>query len=172
MHHKHEKPGYYSPACKRSYVGNPVRTVAHLCEVCHKPYHECTCGHCHHHGEGLCAAVVDDANGRVYLYGNVQHENYHVPGGNCIAYTSVVESGFTNGKLEGDQFFEGVQDQNSCTLDHTPFPGSRTLVFLNGLKQREGEEHDYVLEGKTIHFNFYDLLETDVVEVMYEYEVE
>ena len=46
------------------------------------------------------------------------------------------------------------------------------MVFLNGLKQRQGGEYDFIVEDNKIHFNFYDLLATDTVEVMYEYLVE
>ena len=161
----------HAPYCKESYIGAPVKAVVHACEYCKcgkHPKGDCHCG-CHA-PKGICSAVVDDANNRVYLYGNIVHENYHVPGGECVAYAAVESAGFTApGRLEKDEFFEGEQDSNECTLTETPLKDNTLLVFLNGLKQREGEEYDYVLNGNTVHFNFYELLPTDVVEVMYTY---
>ena len=65
-----------------------------------------------------------------------------------------------------------MQDNNNVTLSFTPLVDNTMLVYLNGLKQRRGEEYDYTLNGKTVHFNFYNLLPTDVVEVMYTYSGE
>lgn len=159
-----------APYCKNSYIGAPVKAMVHACEYCHCGKHGGPGCKCKPPKGGICAAVVDDANNRVYLYGNIVHENYHVPGGECIAYAAVESAGFTApGRLEKDEFFEGEQDNNEVTLSETPLEDNTLLVFLNGLKQREGEEHDYVLQGDTIHFNFYELLPTDVVEVMYTY---
>ena len=122
---------------------------------------------------GICTAVVDDASGKVYLYGNVIHENYHVPGNACIAYTAVESAGFAaDGRLGADELYEGEQDNNNITLEHTPFHDNSLLVFLNGVKQVEGPERDYVIDGNKIHFNFYEILPTDRVEVMYEYGAE
>lgn len=165
-----------APYCKDSYIGAPVKAVVHASEYCHcggaKSNKGCGCG-CHRGPEGVCSVVVDDANNRVYLYGNIVHENYHVPGGQCIAYAAVESAGFTApGRLEKDEFFEGVQDNNNVTLSFTPLVDNTMLVYLNGLKQRRGEEYDYTLNGKTVHFNFYNLLPTDVVEVMYTYSGE
>lgn len=149
---------------KDAYVGNPVRVVAHACPVCGKK--ECRC----HKGSGVCSVVVDDANNKVYLYGNIQHENYHQPGGACIAYTAVESAGFQrDGRLAADEWFEGEQDNNNVVLEHVPLHDNSLLVFLNGIKQREGAEYDYTINNKAIHFNFYALLPTDRVEVMYEY---
>ena len=128
--------------------------------------------HCPHK-EGVCQVVVDDANDRVYIYGNVVHENYHVPGGNCIAYAAVESAGFTApGRLCNDEVFNGEQDLNEITLEHTPLQDNTFLVFLNGVKQVAGGENDYTITGATIHFNFYQLLPTDRVEVMYTYASE
>lgn len=160
-----------APYCKDSYIGAPVKAVVHACEYC-------TCGknggpgcHCKKPKGGICAAVVDDANNRVYLYGNVVHENYHVPGGNCLAYVAVESAGFTAPtRLEKNEFFEGVQDNNNIRLVETPLRDNTFLVFLNGVKQREGNEYDYVFtDDNVIHFNFHDLLDTDKVEVLYTY---
>jgi hypothetical protein len=46
------------------------------------------------------------------------------------------------------------------------------MVFLNGVKQREGNEYDYTVNENVVHFNFYQLLPTDRVEVIYEYGAE
>lgn len=175
---------------KDSYIGSPIKNVAHVCALCRDPRcpgangkpcthghhgHECAhcggkgCEHCGH-GTGLCMAVVDDANNRVYLYGHIVHENYHVPGNQCIAWTGVESAGFTHvGRMNGDEWFEGEQDNNTVRLKECPVMDGSLMVFLNGVKQREGNEHDYIINGNEIHFNFYDLLPTDVVEVMYAY---
>lgn len=131
---------------------------------------------CNNKPQCLCSIVVDDANNVCYIYGKpgtIVHENYHVPGGDCLTFTGVMSAGFEPaGRMGADEFFEGEQDNNNIYLEHRPMSNSRTLVFLNGLKQREGAEHDYTISGDKIHFNFYELISTDVVEVMYEYEVE
>lgn len=120
--------------------------------------------------KGICTAVVDDANGKVYLYGNIIHENYHIPGNDCLAYTAVESAGFaTDGRLSADEFFDGVQDNNNVILANAPIVDNTFLVFLNGIKQREGGEFDYTVNGKAVHFNFHTILPTDRVEVMYEY---
>ena len=157
-----------APYCKDSYIGAPVRAVVHAAEYCmcgKKGGKGCTCKG---GPKGLCAAVVDDLNNRVYLYGNIVHENNHVPGGNCIPYVAVESAGFSATARQKDEFFEGVQDNNNIRLSETPVRDNTFLVFLNGVKQREGNEQDYVFaDDNVIHFNFYDLLDTDVVEVMY-----
>lgn len=158
---------------KSDYIGTPVKHIAHSCEVCGHDHHHCTCKggcSCKHHHEGICLAVVDDANDRVYLYGNIIHENYHVPGNQCIAWTGVASAGFgAVGRMNGDEFFEGEQDQNTVRLKECPVRDGSLMVFLNGVKQREGNEHDYIVTDNAIHFNFYELLPTDVVEVIYVY---
>lgn len=170
MNH-HVKP------CKESYIGAPVRAYANVCQYCHG--HGCGhCGGCPKDGKGMCGmpkqgiceAVVDDAAGVVYLYGNVKHEDYHVPSQNCIAYTGVVSAGFPyTGSIKGDELFDGEQDNNNIRLAHTPIPES-VNIYLNGLKQIEGSERDYVaLADNTYHFNFYTLLPSDTVEVVYRY---
>lgn len=158
---------------KAAYIGSPVKHIAHTCHSCGKPADQCTCGGCHgdcHHTDGLCMAVVDDANDRVYLYGNIVHENYHVPGNQCLAWTAASSAGFgASGRMHADEWFEGEQDENTCRLEHTPTEDNIILVFLNGVKQREGNEYDYIIEDNKVHFNFYELLPTDRVEVMYDY---
>lgn len=163
-----------APYCKDAYIGAPVRAHVHACEYCNGK----GCDHCNggkgcgcKNGGSICSVVVDDANNRIYLYGdNIVHENYHMPGGNCLAYVAVADAGFeAPNRLDKDEFFEGQQDNNEITLTETPLIDNTLLVFLNGVKQREGEENDYVINGKTLHFNFYELLETDTVEVMYTY---
>ena len=168
------RPGYESDFCKHSYVGSPVKAIAHPCPVCKKGPGACKCKHkgCGAPA-GICQAVVDDANGVVYLYGNVVFENYHVPGNACIAYTGVASAGFkANGRLGADEFFDGEQANNTVGLAHVPFKDNSLLVFLNGVKQREGNEYDYTVNENAIHFNFYEILPTDRIEVMYEYGAE
>ena len=68
-----------------------------------------------------------------------------------------------------EEIFEGEQDNNNIVVAHTPIPESET-VYLNGLKQIEGNERDYrKTADNTFHFNFYNLLPSDVVEVVYRY---
>lgn len=169
MEHKHV---YH----KTDYIGAPVKNVA-IAHQMHEHGEHCGCGHdgCgHEHGHcgcgGLCMAVVDDANDRIYLYGNIIHENYHVPGNNCLSWTAAASAGFeAAGRIHADEWFEGEQDNNTVRLEHEPANDKLMLVFLNGVKQREGNEYDYVLEGNKVHFNFYELLPSDRVEVMYDY---
>lgn len=159
-----------APFCKDSYIGAPVRAYVHACEYCGKTG-GCSCGAGSSCGgqSGICQAVVDDANGRVYLYGNISHENYHVPGGDCIAYAAVASAGFEEFKNAKDEFFEGQQDGNNIRLAETPIKDNTFMVFLNGVKQREGAENDYVVNNNIVHFNFRNLLPKDLVEVMYTY---
>lgn len=168
------KPGYQSDFCKHAYVGSPVKAIAHPCPVCKKGPGACKCkGNCGMSPMGVCQVVVDDANGKVYLYGNIVHENYHAPGGACIAYTAVESAGFeVNGRMGADEWFDGEQEHNNISLAHTPLIDNSFLVFLNGVKQRQGAEYDYVISENVIHFNFHELLPTDRVEVMYEYGAE
>ena len=166
-------PGYESDFHKHTYVGAPVKAIAHPCPVCKKKTCCCKKNPGCMPPMGICTAVVDDANGKVYLYGNVIHENYHVPGNACIAYTAVESAGFeTSGRVGADEIFEGEQDNNNVTLEHEPLRDNSLLVFLNGVKQVEGPENDYTVDGQKIHFNFYEILPTDRVEVMYEYGAE
>lgn len=167
-------PGYESDFCKHSYVGSPVKAIAHPCPVCKKGPGKCHCKNkCAVPPMGICQAVVDDANGVVYLYGNVVFENYHVPGNQCVAFTGVESAGFRrDGRLGADEFFEGEQANNTVGLAHTPFKDNSLLVFLNGVKQREGNENDYTINENAIHFNFHEILPTDRIEVMYEYGAE
>ena len=142
-----------APYCKDSYIGAPVKAIAHPCEYCGKspccckgnhPFKGCGCGH---GGKGICAVVVDDATDKVYLYGDIMHENYHVPGANCVAYVGVKSAGFeSSGRQYASEFFEGVQDNNNCLLSHKPIVDDRFQVFLNGLKQRQGAENDYIVK--------------------------
>ena len=171
------RPHFGKPGrpCKDSYIGAPVKSIANPCQYCHgKGCHHCGCGPKGPKGGcGVCAVVVDDANNKVYLYGNIIHENYHQPGNQCVAYTTVAGTGFEGtGRAFADQFYVGEQDNNNIVLPNTPLNNERFMVFLNGLKQRQGGEYDFIVEDNKIHFNFYDLLATDTVEVMYEYLVE
>lgn len=165
----HERP------CKDTYIGNPIRVVGKACEFCGchgDPKKGCGCG-CHrkHNHGAVCSVVVDDANDIVYLYGDIQHENYHVPGADCVAYAAVKTAGFeVPTRREADEYWEGEQDGNNIRLSHTPLHDNTFMVFLNGVKQREGAEYDFVLTDNVIHFNFYELLEKDRIEVLYTYK--
>ena len=138
-----------------------------------------TRGVCHHknhkHPHGLCSVVVDDANNVAYIYGrpgDVVHENYHVPGSDCLSFASVQmpTSEAVVGVQEADEFFVGEHPGDKIALSHTPQANTRMLVFLNGLKQREGDTYDF--SSATSELTFHSaLLATDTVEVMYTYEV-
>lgn len=160
---------------KEMFVGTPLKTIAHPCDYCHGK----GCGHCRAHvnpacgchDRGICEVVVDDANDLVYIYGNVKHEDFHVPS-DVVAYTAVPSAGFPNtGIRKADEIFEGEQDGNNITVAHKIMEGTET-VYLNGLKQIEGAEFDYTREGQKLHFNFYDILPTDKIEVVYKYTEE
>ena len=76
---------------------------------------------------------------------------------------------FAKREIKADEVFEGEQDNNNIVVAHTPIKDSEVL-YLNGLKQIEGTERDFQkLADNTFHFNFYNLLPTDVVEVVYRY---
>lgn len=51
------------------------------------------------------------------------------------------------------------------TIDNTPVSGS-VVVFLNGVRQREGASNDYTISGLTITFNTAPLTD-DVILVDY-----
>ena len=73
------------------------------------------------------------------------------------------------GSIKADEVFEGEQDNNNIVVSHLPIKDS-VEIYLNGLKQIEGTERDFQkLADNTFHFNFYNLLPTDVVEVVYRY---
>lgn len=160
--------------CKDSYIGAPVRAYANVCQYCggNGCNHCGKSGSCNSQKNVICEAVVDDAAGVVYLYGNVKHEDYHVPEQNCIAFTGVVSAGFPyNGTVKKVELFEGEQDNNDIVLSHVPVKDS-VEVYLNGLRQIEGTERDFQsLSDTRLHFNFYSLIESDVVEVIYKYSV-
>ena len=123
-------------------------------------------------GPGLTTAVIDDANEVAYIYGNILHENYHVPEDLCLPYFTVSATAETfrnRNYLWGHELFEGVYSGDNIVLQEKPDVGWPTFVFRNGLKQREGQEYEYTLTDRTIHFNFHPLEATDFVEVHYRY---
>lgn len=162
--------------CKDAYIGAPVRAHAHVCEYCHG--HGCDhCGHHeHHHGcectpKGVCEVVVDDANELIYIYGNIKHEDFHAPARGKVPYVAVPGGLRMSSFAQANELFEGEQDSNNVILAHKPTV-DEMFVFLNGVKQVEGAERDYIVKDeKTIHFNFYALLPNDRVEVVYKYKV-
>lgn len=122
--------------------------------------------------DGLQVAVIDDANEVAYIYGNVLHENYHVPEELCLPYFTVEATAETfrnRNFLQGHEMFEGEYSGNNLVLQNKPDAGWPVMVFRNGLKQREGQEYEYSLTDKVIHFNFDTLVASDWVEVYYRY---
>lgn len=123
-------------------------------------------------GPGPMTAVIDDANELTYFYGNILHENYHVPEEECQPFFTVPTTSdtYANKSLSwGHEHFAGVYPNDNIELSCIPSCLWPTMVFRNGLKQREGEEFEYSLDGRIIHFNFDPLQETDQVEVYYRY---
>lgn len=121
---------------------------------------------------GLQVAVIDDANEVAYIYGNVLHENYHVPEELCLPYFTVEATAETfrnRNLLWGHELFEGEYSGDNITLAQKPDSAWPVMVFRNGLKQRAGQDYEYTLTDKVIHFNFDPLVETDYVEVYYRY---
>jgi hypothetical protein len=121
---------------------------------------------------GLSTIVIDDANQIAYIYGNVIHENYHQAGKGCESYTvlPIDVAAQQTYKETADEIYEGEFPNNTIQLNFEP--SNEPAVFLNGLKQIKGQEYDYVRPATNkIQFNFYDLIPTDKVEVIYDHEV-
>jgi hypothetical protein len=119
---------------------------------------------------GLSTAVVDDAEQNVYIYGNIQYENHHNPVMECQPFLSIpLQPSSYKGLAFHEEVFDGEFDNNTITLAHTPDKDNPILVFKNGLKQIPGDERDYNITGDKLHFNFYTLQATDVVDVLYRY---
>lgn len=125
------------------------------------------------YGPGAMTAVIDDANELTYFYGNIVHENYHVPEEECTPYFTVPTTADTYVDKQlvwSHENYEGVFSGDNITLDFKPSSDWPVLVFRNGLKQRAGQELEYTLTDKVLHFNFDPLLATDWVEVYYRYK--
>ena len=123
-------------------------------------------------GPGAMTAVIDDANEVTYFYGNIVHENYHAPEEECTPYfvvPTLYETYVGKQLAQGHEVFEGEFPENNITLDKKPSQDWPVFVFRNGLKQREGQEFEYSLTDKVLHFNFSPLVESDWVEVYYRY---
>ena len=119
---------------------------------------------------GITTAVVDDANELTYLYGNIQHENYHQPAEECQPYVVVPANWQTYHQLlVKTEVFEGEFPDNTLVLEETPVEGRHVFVFLNGIHQDEGQEFDYLLDGKNVAFRTHVLLPEDRVTVKYHY---
>jgi len=67
--------------------------------------------------------------------------------------------------LQKEAFTVQNNGDRNFTLSYTPVTNS-TLVFYNGLLQREGSSYDYVVSGNQIQFQ-YDLVAGDSVIVQY-----
>ena len=119
---------------------------------------------------GITTAVVDDANELTYLYGNIQHENYHQPAEECVPYVVVPSSWQTYKQLLAKtEVFEGEYVDNTVILEEEPVDHRHVFVFLNGVHQDEGQEFDYLRDGKNVAFRTHVLLPTDRVTVKYHY---
>lgn len=119
---------------------------------------------------GVSTAVIDDANERVYLYGNILHEDYHVPSEECQPYITIPTTIETFRNLVfSTEVFDGEFPDNTIQLAHTPSAAWPVEVYQNGLNQVQGQEADYRLEGDKVIFNT-ALTNTDRVKVVYRYE--
>lgn len=123
---------------------------------------------------GINTAVIDDANELTYFYGNVQHENFHVPDGECQPYVVVPTNWDTYRQfIPVTAVYEGAYPNNTIELDHVPSDVRHIYVFLNGVHQDEGAQYDYIFSGKSLEFLDHTLIPTDRVTVKYHYvEVE
>ena len=178
------KPGYESDFCKHAYVGSPVKPISHPCPVCKGKPGECKCkdGACHMPAPGLCQAVIDDANNLVYLYGNVVHEDYHIPGNDCVAYVAV-NAPQSNKAIVFTQEMDSTRDISDpshpkLTLKHTPIKNGVFMVFAPdsdaplSTPQYLVDPRNYKVEGNVITFDqgFYSYVSAFVVA--YQYGVE
>lgn len=121
---------------------------------------------------GVSTAVIDDANERVYLYGNILHEDYHHPVEECQPYITIPTTIQTFRNLVFEtEVFSGEMPSNTITLKHTPSKDWPVEVYLNGLNQVQGQEADYRLEGNKVIFNT-NITSTDRAKVVYRYEKE
>lgn len=177
------KPGYESDFCKHTYVGAPVKSIAHPCPVCKEKAGECKCkdGACHMPTPGLCQAVIDDANNLVYLYGNVVHENYHVPGNDCVAYVAV-NSGDANKKIIFTEELYGSLDLDvtdpdnpKLTLQHTPAKNGVFLIFSPNsndplsLPSYHVDPRKYTVDGNVVTFHEQFFTHVSAIAVAYQY---
>lgn len=155
--------------------GEPVRHMCgnpcDPCGTCKKP----SCGGCGPVKQisriaGISTAVVDDASELTYFYGNILHENYHVPAEECQPYVVVPTNWETYKTLKPKtETFEGEQAGDTVVLEFEPCEARHMFVFLNGLHQDEGADFDYQRTGKSIKFNFHSLVSTDRVTIKYNY---
>lgn len=120
---------------------------------------------------GVSTAVIDDANELTYFYGNIQHENFHVPSAECQPYVVVPTNWQTYNQLKANtEVFEGEFVDNTILLDKTPVRIRHIFVFLNGVHLDEGQEYDYLLTGNSLKLLQHTLLPTDRVTIKYHYE--
>ena len=154
-------------------------TCAHLqslrnpcdCGASNKTNSSCDgkCGKCI--PSGITTAVIDDASEITYFYGNIQHENYHVPSASCLPYFVVPTTVETYRKIKpSTEVFNGTFPLNTIQLAKTPTDVRHMLVFLNGVHQDVGQELDYTLVGDKISFTEHVLIPTDRVSVKYYYK--
>lgn len=122
------------------------------------------------HMAGINTAIIDDANEKVYFYGNVQHESFHVPAAECQPYV-IVPGSYENYNqlLPKTETFEGDFADNTIILAERPDRARHMFVFLNGAHQDEGQEFDYVLDRNELKFMTHNLITTDRVTVKYFY---
>ena len=120
---------------------------------------------------GISTAVIDDANELTYLYGNVMHENFHVPTSKCQPYVAVPSTWETwKHFMPTTEVYEGTFADNTIILTETPSDVRPMFVFLNGVHQDEGQTYDYIIEDeKKIKFMTHTLLPSDRVTVKFYY---
>ncbi len=147
---------------------------------CGDPQCGCGCGRCSesrnplvkeiNRTAGLSTAVIDDANEITYIYGNIIHENYHMPLGECQPFIVLPTNLETYRTLVfKTEMFDGVMLNDKIILAEVPSADWPVMVFRNGLKMREGQENDYVITGKEITFTFNPTVSTDRFEIIYRY---
>ena len=149
------------------------------CDRCHREPSRCICrggpAKVINRVAGLTTAVVDDANQTVYIYGNIIHEDHHLPSDcSCQPFIKLPAELLTDYTQIRwiEENFSGEFMDNSIIIKFDPILERPFFVFLNGLKQTMGQEDDYVLKSKTIRFNIAELADGDKVSICYYYRAE
>lgn len=89
------------------------------------------------------------------------------PGGDIIitkAPPALGESMSWNEVPAGER--DGIN--KTFVLQHAPYPTQAVMLFINGVKQRQGPDSDYTLSGDTVNI-LADYTEGSIIDVTYSY---
>lgn len=97
--------------------------------------------------QGIKLAVIDDANAKVFLYGNVVFENNHVPKEDCggVVAVAVAVGDFGANYKDVQEVINGEVPGGEYTINAQV---ATIQVYRNGLYLLEGNEYDYTLIKK------------------------